>query len=158
MPSPEPSKVVGVAEPVVEVTRRIQAAPEDVFPFLTESEKYTRWKGLAADLDPRPGGVYRVQMSPDSTAVGEFVEVDPPSRVVFTGGWEGSDDVPPGSTTVEITLEADGDETVAVLRHFGLPNAHEAEEHTQGWNHYLSRLEIAGSGRDPGPDPTAAGS
>jgi uncharacterized protein YndB with AHSA1/START domain len=92
-------------------------------------------------------------MSADSAVLGEFVEVDPPSRVVFTWGWEGNAHVPPGSTTVEITLEADGEETIATLRHSGLPDEKAVQEHTQGWEHYLSRLEIAGGGGDPGPDP-----
>jgi uncharacterized protein YndB with AHSA1/START domain len=144
-----------VAERVVLVTRRIPAPPEEVFPFLTDAAKYTRWKGIEAELDPRPGGVYRVQMSAGSAVLGEFVEVEPPSRVVFTWGWEGNADVPPGSTIVEITLEADGDDTVATLRHSGLPDEHEAQEHAQGWEHYLSRLEAVGAGRDPGPDPIA---
>ena len=32
--------------------------------------------------------------------VGEFVELDPPNHLVFTWGWEGDEDVPPGSSTV----------------------------------------------------------
>ena len=63
-----------------------------------------RWKGVSADLDPRPGGVYRVDMNGRDVAKGEYLEVVPHSRVVFTWGWEGEESaVPPGSTTVEIT-------------------------------------------------------
>ena len=36
--------------------------------------------------------------------------------------WEGNEGVPPGSTIVELTLEADGDGTVLSLRHTGLPD------------------------------------
>jgi uncharacterized protein YndB with AHSA1/START domain len=87
-------------------------------------------------------------------AVGEYVEVDPPNRVVFTFGWEGDGNpTPPGSTTVEITLTPDGDGTKVRLVHTGLPSAESAERHGEGWDTYLARLEIAAAGGDAGPDP-----
>lgn len=44
-------------------------------------------QGVKAELDPRPGGVYRVWMDADTVARGEYVEVESPRRVVFTWGW-----------------------------------------------------------------------
>ena len=86
----------------------------------------------------------------------EYVEVTPYSRVVFTWGWEGEGNpVPPGSSTVEITLVPDGDGTVVRLRHHGL-SAQEGAKHAEGWAHYLDRLVAAGEGRDPGADPWAS--
>ena len=41
--------------------------------------------------------------------------------MVFTWGWEGNEAVPPGSTTVEIDLEPDGDATTLTLRHCRRP-------------------------------------
>ncbi len=38
---------------------RIEARPETVFAFLTDSDKMTKWKGRSARLDPRPGGSAR---------------------------------------------------------------------------------------------------
>ncbi|MGH2530076.1 MAG: SRPBCC family protein, partial [Actinomycetota bacterium] len=90
---------------------RIEARPDTVFAFLTDPDKMTRWKGDSAQLDARPGGVYRLQIG-QAVVVGEFVELDPPRRVVFTWGWEGNDDVPPGSSTVEVTLMPDGEATI----------------------------------------------
>lgn len=141
------------SEHVVEVERRIAAAPSDVFDFLVDPVKYVRWKGIEAQLDPRPGGRYRVQMTADSAVAGTYVAVDPPSRVVFTWGWEDDEAVPPGSTTVEITLAADGDGTLVRLRHSGLPNAAASDLHRSGWEHFGDRLAVAGAGGDPGPDP-----
>jgi uncharacterized protein YndB with AHSA1/START domain len=40
--------------PIVEVERRIAASREEVFVYLTDPAKYTRWMGTAAELDPRP--------------------------------------------------------------------------------------------------------
>lgn len=129
-----------MAEHVVDVERRIAATPDEVFTYLTDAEKYTRWKGQQAELDPRPGGLYRVRMGPEAVALGEYVEVEPPTRVVFTWGWEGSGDVPPGSTTVEITLRKDGDGTLLRLRHSGFPSDADAELHREGWEIYVGNL------------------
>jgi uncharacterized protein YndB with AHSA1/START domain len=62
----------------------------------------------------------RIQARPE-TVFGEFVEIDPPRRLVFTWGWEGDEEVPPGSSTVEVTLTPDGDATVLHLVHGDLP-------------------------------------
>ena len=141
------------------VTRevRIAASPEAIFPFFTDPEKMTLWKGTQAELDPTVGGSYRVHVNPAALAVGEYVAIDPPRRVVFTWGWEGDPNVPPGSSTVEITLIPDGDGTIVSLTHSGLPNAESGAAHADGWDHFLPRLAIAAAGGDPGPDPMAAG-
>ena len=143
--------------PVIEREVRIEARPEIVFELLTDSEQYARWKGRKASLDPRPGGQFRAEINDQAVAVGEYVELDPPRRVVFTWGWEGHPLVPPGSSTVEITLTPDGDGTLLRLLHRGLP-AGEVEQHTHGWDLYLSRLVEVGAGKDPGPDPNSGAS
>lgn len=141
------------SERVIEIERRIEARPEEVFVYLTDADMYTSWMGMAAELDPRPGGVYRVTMNRDTIAVGEYLAVDPPSRVVFTWGWEGDGTVPPGSTTVEITLREDGDGTILRLRHSGFPTDEAAASHRVGWTMYVERLSVATRGGEPGVDP-----
>ncbi len=133
---------------LVDMSIRIEAAPEAVFEFFTDPEKMVRWKGTAAKLDPRPGGVYRVDVNDQQIAVGEYVEIVPPERVVFTWGWEGNEGLPPGSTRVEITLTADGDGTVVRLLHTELPSEQAAVQHGQGWDFFLNRLQIAAAGGD----------
>lgn len=144
---------------VVEREVRIAARPETVFAFFTDPDKMVRWKGRSADLDPRPGGIYRVEISDQVIVRGEYVEVSPPTRVVFTWGWEGQEAnpsephaVPPGSSRVEVSLEPDGDGTLVRLRHLDLPEA-SREIHGQGWDLYLGRLAVAAAGGDPGPEP-----
>jgi uncharacterized protein YndB with AHSA1/START domain len=138
---------------VIEQEIRIAAPPEAVFPFFTDPEKMRRWNGMDHKLDPQPGGIYRVDMDGTHVVRGEYVEVSPPHRVTFTWGWEdGGIPVPAGSTTVEITLTADGDDTIVRLVHRGLP-LEAVESHAAGWRHYLARLAVAGAGGDPGPDP-----
>lgn len=141
---------------VVELETRIAAPPESVFAYFVDPERYGRWKGLGAELDPRPGGVYRVAMPGQSTVTGRYLEVEAPRRVVFTWGWEGHPEVPPGSSTVEVTLVPDGDGTIVRLRHHGLPSAGMRSLHAGGWARYLDRLRVAGAGGDPGPDEPPA--
>jgi uncharacterized protein YndB with AHSA1/START domain len=141
---------------VVEREIRIAARPETVFDFFVDPEKMVQWKGRRAELDPRPGGIYRVEIGGPAIARGEYVEIDPPSRVVFTWGWEGQESGPhavaPGSSRVEVELTPDGDGTIVRLRHLDLPEE-SREIHGQGWDNYLGRLAKAAAGEDPGPDP-----
>jgi uncharacterized protein YndB with AHSA1/START domain len=124
----------------VEVVRRIAASQATVFSYLVEPAKFTAWMGVGAELDPRPGGRVRIDVDGEHVAVGEFVTVDPPHRVVMTWGWENNAAVPPGSTQVEITLTPDGSGTVLRLRHAGLPNEEERQSHLGGWNQYTGKL------------------
>jgi uncharacterized protein YndB with AHSA1/START domain len=151
-------------EGTIEIERRIAARPETVFSYFTDPRRFVEWQGFDAELDPRPGGVFRVTATGRSRVVarGEFLEVDPPNRVVFTWGWEQVEGLPagmagldPGSSTVEVVLVADGDGTLVRLRHSGLPDEAEREVHTYGWDMSLSRLAIAAPGGDPGPHPFA---
>jgi uncharacterized protein YndB with AHSA1/START domain len=109
-----------------------------------------------ATLEPEPGGAYRVFMRDGVETVGEFVEVDPPRRLVFTWGWAQDADVPPGSTRVEVIFADEDDGTRVVLRHHGLPSEHQRSHHEAGWRIYLSRLVMRATGRDPGADPNGA--
>ena len=106
-----------MAELVREIV--IDATPETIWPFLTESEKHADWIGSPAELDPRPGGVYRASMGGGAhPAAGTFVEVVPLEKVVFTFGWDEKDHpIPPGSTTLEISLHPEGDKTRVRLVH-----------------------------------------
>jgi uncharacterized protein YndB with AHSA1/START domain len=143
---------VADADPIVREIY-IDASPEEVFPYLTNGDRYSLWMGLVAELDPRPGGIYRVQPSPENVLRGEFLVVEPPRRVVFSWGFEGDGHaVPTGSTTVEIELIPQGEGTLLRLTHRGSP-PDRRERHDRGWAHYLARLESVATGRDPGPDP-----
>lgn len=131
----------------------IEAPPEEVFPYLTQSEKYVLWMGLAAELDPRPGGLFKVDPNTIDIIFGEFVEVSPPHRLVFTWGWkEPGHPVPAGSSRVEIVLTAQDGGTLLRLTHTGLPPTKQ-DQHAFGWSHYLGRLQSLMAGGDPGMDP-----
>ena len=148
-------------ETTVEREIEIAASPETVWEFLVDPDKATRWMGMAASFDARPGGVYHVDVIPGHTASGEFVELDPPHRLVFTWGWEpgadGPSSVPPGSSTIEIELEPAEGGTTLRFSHSGLPGAESVASHGHGWDHYLGRLVTAARGGDPGRDPWLTG-
>ncbi|MGH9184210.1 MAG: SRPBCC family protein, partial [Acidimicrobiales bacterium] len=130
----------------------IDATPETIWPYLTEPGKHVEWEGTVAELDPRPGGIYRVLVAGQHQSAGQYVEVVPMEKVVFTFGWEQDEHpIPPGSTTIEITLQREGNKTRLRLVHRGLP-ADAVEAHGDGWGHYLERLAIRAPGGDPGPD------
>jgi uncharacterized protein YndB with AHSA1/START domain len=138
---------------VYERTLAIDASPETVWEFLVDPEKLMRWKGINADLDAQPGGIFRCEVIPGHIARGEYVEIDKPNKLVFTWGWDGSEDVPPGSSTIVIELASDGDGTSLRFVHQDLPNAEAIASHAHGWDHYLPRLETAAGGGNPGEDP-----
>jgi uncharacterized protein YndB with AHSA1/START domain len=136
-------------EDVLERELRIAARPETVFAFFTDPARMLRWMGKDVLLDPRPGGIFRNDVDGQYVARGEYLEVVPHSRVVFTWGWEGEgSETPPGASTVEVTLVADGEGTILRLRHSGL-SAAERASHGQGWDHFLPRLAAVAEGREP---------
>ena len=149
-----------MTEPLM-VRRETQTAapPATVFAFLTDPEKILSWMGTAATTEAHPGGLYLLKgVGGDRGRVarGAFREVVPVHRLAYSFGWEGSEEVPPGSSVVEIDLiDRDGG-TLLRMTHSGLPNAEQCAGHDRGWTHYLGRLAIAAAGRDPGIDPGPA--
>jgi uncharacterized protein YndB with AHSA1/START domain len=131
----------------------IDATPETIWPLLTTTEGHLRWEGTEGEIDARPGGVYDILVAGEHRGRGEYVEVVPHERIVFTFGWDmPGNPITPGSTRVEITLAADGSKTRLTLRHSGLPDADAVAQHVHGWDHYLSRLAVVGGGGDAGAD------
>jgi uncharacterized protein YndB with AHSA1/START domain len=138
------------------VEREIEiAAPRaTVFAFLTDPEKIVNWMGREVTSEPHPGGLYLVKSVAGRTNVarGAFKEVVPIHRLAYSFGWEGDEEVPPGSSLVEIDLLEKGGGTLLRFRHSGLPTAAHCANHSRGWEYYLDRLGMVVTGRDPGID------
>jgi uncharacterized protein (TIGR03086 family) len=124
---------------------------DDTFAMITEPDRLRRWQVITARVDLRAGGEYRWTVIPGHSVGGTITEVEPGRRVVFTWGWEGSADLPPGASTVTITLEPADGGTLVRLVHEGLAGEH-ADSHAMGWDHYLGRLVRAAAEGDAGPD------
>ncbi|MDH3707841.1 MAG: SRPBCC domain-containing protein, partial [Acidimicrobiia bacterium] len=102
-------------------------------------DQLIRWMGEEARIDARAGGQFWLRVQGDDIAVGEYVSIDPPDQVVITWGWQHSDDVPPGSSTITFDLKADGDDTVLSLTHADLPSEW-CDRHYEGWQFHLPHL------------------
>lgn len=132
----------------VEQTIRIAARPETVWAYWTDPELLREWWGAAGPFDATPGGEYRVSMShhdPAPVMGGQFLELVPHERIVFSFGWEPAEGLPEiavGSSRVEVTLVADGGDTVLTLRHSGIP-ARYGDDHAAGWAQELAGLAQA---------------
>jgi uncharacterized protein YndB with AHSA1/START domain len=123
----------------------IDAPPETVFPYFTDPALMIRWLGTSATLDPRPGGVFAVDVG-DSPARGRYISLDPVRSLVFTWGMPGSDTLPPGSTAVEVTFTPVGSGTLVSLVHRGLSGEDRAS-HETGWRMFLGKLTSAAARR-----------
>jgi uncharacterized protein YndB with AHSA1/START domain len=133
---------------------QIAAPPATVFAFLTDPEKIVSWMGTEAQTEMHPGGLYLLKgVNSRRVARGAFREVVPVHRLAYSFGWDGDEEVPPGSSLIEIDLiDRDGG-TLMRMTHSGLPNAAQCAGHAKGWAHYLDRLALAAAGKNPGIDP-----
>ena len=138
------------AEPV-SATIYINAPPQRVYEYFTRPEAIITWMGDYAHLDPTPGGRFELDVQ-GAPVRGRFLHLDPPHRLIISWGYAGSEQLPPGASTVEVRLSAEDGGTRVELQHHDLPPT-EHPGHASGWNHYLARLEITADGHDPGPDP-----
>jgi uncharacterized protein YndB with AHSA1/START domain len=133
----------------------IDASPADVFAYFVEAEKLTVWKAAYAQTDPRTGGTYRMDVTGGGdVAIGTYIVVDPPHRVVFTLNWEAQDGTADPAGLVEITITPVREGAMVRLTHRGVSGPRR-DHNDKGWAHYLERLAQAASGVDPGPDPWA---
>ncbi len=115
---------------------RIAALPQTVWNFWTDASRLCEWWGIHAEVEPQPGGMFRVVMGDDGPVMsGTYVTLEPFTRLVFTFGWEGNpmgEALAPGTTRVEVTLTPVDGDTDLWLRHSELPATH-ADEHAKGW-------------------------
>ena len=133
-----------IRDDVVIATEHIQAPPELVFPYFTDPDLLVTWIGDRAELDPRPGGVFALDMG-EIRCSGAYLSIEPPYRVTFSWGIDGNDVLPPGASTVEVVLTPDGDDTMVVLTHRGL-HPSRVEDHRAGWERQLGQLPGAATG------------
>src|SRR5258708_18152552 len=112
---------------VVRRETHIPAPPAAVSALVTDPERILRWMGTEAQVEPRPGGLYRVNVTGARFARGSFREVVPVHRLAYSFGWDGSEVVPPGSSLVEIDLIEQPGGTLLRLTHTRLPAARDVD-------------------------------
>ncbi len=135
----------------------INAPARLVYAFLTEPAKIAQLIGTEADVNPHPGGLFRIVATATDIIRGTYLEAVPDSKVTFTWGFEGEGHtLPAGSTVVEISLHPQGAGTRLNLVHRELPAAWRAD-HVAGWG-LLSGAPQPGRRRRPASSvqPTAS--
>jgi uncharacterized protein YndB with AHSA1/START domain len=128
------------------VRKVIPASREDVFAAWVDPESIRHWMcpgdatTAEAQVDPRVGGAFRIVMKAptrDYEHTGEYLVVDPPSKLAFTWISEGTDYQP---TLVTVELFGRGDQCELVLTHERLPNPDAVRRHKGGWSQIVERL------------------
>jgi len=110
--------VVKKSDREVVVTRTFDAPARLVFEAWSKAEHFTRWwvpKSLgmtlrSCEMDVRTGGKYRLSFGDGMDFFGRYLEVTPPSRIVWTNE-EGGEN---GSVTT-VTFEERGGKTLLVM-------------------------------------------
>ncbi|HEY3359181.1 MAG TPA: SRPBCC domain-containing protein [Polyangia bacterium] len=133
--------------PDLRLTRVFDAPRARVFDAWTRPEHLARWWGPqgftlpTCKVDLRPGGAFRfVMRGPDGTDYpfeGEYRDVDPPGRLMFTGT---IDDVPGHEVMTTVTFdEAAGTTTVTVHQTYSF-ESDATRGAREGWSQSLERL------------------
>jgi uncharacterized protein YndB with AHSA1/START domain len=133
-----------ISETSLRIERSFDASPQEVFNAWTNPEVLRRWWAVhpegstpIAEVDLREGGRYRLSMEgPDGerhTVQGEYLEVDPPRRLVYSWLWELDAGGLGPASTVTVEFHDQGERTNVVLEHTGLPDAASRDRHAQGW-------------------------
>jgi uncharacterized protein YndB with AHSA1/START domain len=133
---------------MIRLQRLLPASPQEVFDAWTDPESLRHWfcpgtvSLTGVELDVRVGGQFRIVMrdeTKDLVHAGEYREVTPPQRLVFT--WRSSATYNQ-ETLVTIELHPKGNETELVLTHERLPDASAAGKHESGWRDAVRKLAV----------------
>jgi uncharacterized protein YndB with AHSA1/START domain len=130
------------------ITRLFEAPPAEVFDAWMTREAWQAWigpEGIECDvsiLDPHVGGGYRLEMRVSDKArmivAGVFKMIDRPRSLSFTWGAEGDST---RQSLITLSFNARGTKTELVLRQEGLGNTSSRDQHGQGWNSALNKLD-----------------
>jgi uncharacterized protein YndB with AHSA1/START domain len=135
----------------LDIKRFINAPPDRVYAAWTDPAQLKRWFGPESVethdfvADVRVGGKYRWDLSnaegEKMTARGEYRELQPGRKIVFT--WQWDDDETWENHISIVTVELSGRDGGTELRliHEQLPNEASRDGHTGGWNSALNKLE-----------------
>ena len=142
----------GASEYGIRISRIFHAPRERVWSEWTEPESFADWYGgpqcevplSSVSMDVRPGGKWRLTMfaPPDGRRIdwrGEYREVAPPERLVFTVTDHPGDDAFE-LVTVLLTDLGDG-RTEMLFEQRGLLTPEQYERATDGWGGFFNRME-----------------
>lgn len=133
----------------VTVTRLVNATPERVFEAWTTPALMKQWNTAGdqpnslVEVDLRVGGRYRIDMiSPRGNTItvsGEYREIDPPRRLVYTWFWDTNPVL--GVMLVTVDFHRRGEQTEIVLVHSDALSDEAIAAHRSGWLSAFAKLE-----------------
>jgi len=135
----------------LEIKRFINAPRARVYAAWTDPSQLKEWWGpesvrtrnFAADV--RVGGKYRWdlinQEDEEMSVFGEYRELVPEKKIVFTWKWDDDDVWENRNSVVTVELFDAAGGTELHLRHEQLPSTESRDRHNEGWNSVLNRLE-----------------
>jgi uncharacterized protein YndB with AHSA1/START domain len=138
---------------VVRIEDRYDTDIEDLWSALTDPERLARWFGQVGG-DLRPGGAFRVYLEADDLESSGRVEAcEPPRRLRVRmretdASYRRGQGVPPFDAVNEITLTADGDQTILVIEVRGMP-LDKIAFYGAGWQIHAERLTVYVAGGEP---------
>jgi uncharacterized protein YndB with AHSA1/START domain len=132
------------------IDRKIRAKRARVFEAFTNADDLARWsapEGLEVtdgSVDLRVGGKWSVVMEDAARtmrhqAEGEYREISPPEKLVYTHYWV--TDEQPVPTLITVDFHDEGDGTRVVMLHEGFVSEASRNGHEQGWTSCFDRLE-----------------
>jgi uncharacterized protein YndB with AHSA1/START domain len=139
---------------VVRIEDRYETTIDDLWSAVTEPDRLTRWYGQV-EGDLSPGGEFRTYVADaEIEATGRVEVCEPPRRLLVTtreteesyGRGQG---VPPFDEVIEVTLAADGDQTILVIEVRGMP-LDKIEFYGAGWQVHAEHLAAYLAGREHG--------
>ena len=135
----------------LEIKRFINAPRDRVYAACTDPAQLRQWFGpekvqtrnLIADA--RVGGKFRWDLTNSEgekmTCLGEYRELQPGKKIVFTWQWDDDEDWANHTSVVTVELSDRDSGTELRLIHEQLPNEQSRDGHTGGWNSALDKLE-----------------
>jgi len=141
---------------VLNLERTLPAPPDLVFRMLTEPSELVKWWGPhgfaipAVELNLVAGGHYRFRMAPPDGdpfhLSGEFLEIDPPWRLLYTFRWE--EPAPDDRETVaDLSLQSAGTGTRLALSQGPFLTEERLSLHRGGWTESFEKLQAVLEGR-----------
>jgi uncharacterized protein YndB with AHSA1/START domain len=137
-------------KPVLQLHRLIAAPRERVFTAWTAPEAIKAWFGpancrvLEAEVDLRVGGAFCYSLLTERLGEikvrGEYREVSPPAKLIYTWQWEGHPELTADPSLVTVRFIPTGAATEVHLTHEQFPSIASRDNHGQGWNGALDNL------------------
>ena len=146
---------------ILRMTRTFDATPERVFAAWTNPDHFGEWFGpvgmktVQCDIDAKVGGAWKLMGEGENipgrdhtgrvrpTVSGKYLEIEPPTRLVFTWAWHEKDDFasPRGQESiVTIQFKPAGERTEMVFTQAVFKEEQALAAHNRGWTESFDKL------------------